>query len=111
MAELSPTITWVPFASLARLLLALLLGLFVDLEREWRGKEAGLRTHGLSALLGAMARTCLQRLVGGRGRRAFVAREDPGGGGGGGFGVGVAGERGDQRRPGRTDVPFAAPGR
>jgi MgtC family len=55
MAELSPTITWVPFASLARLLLALLLGLFVGLEREWRGKEAGLRTHGLSALLGAMA--------------------------------------------------------
>jgi uncharacterized membrane protein (DUF4010 family) len=55
VAELSPTITWVPFASLARLLLALLLGLFVGLEREWRGKEAGLRTHGLSALLGAMA--------------------------------------------------------
>src|SRR6185312_4175559 len=55
MPELGPTITWVPFASLARLLLALLLGLFVGLEREWRGKEAGLRTHGLSCLLGAMA--------------------------------------------------------
>jgi uncharacterized membrane protein (DUF4010 family) len=55
VTELGPTITWVPFASLARLLLALLLGLFVGLEREWRGKEAGLRTHGLSALLGAMA--------------------------------------------------------
>jgi uncharacterized membrane protein (DUF4010 family) len=54
MNELAPTITWVPFASLARLLLALLLGLFVGLEREWRGKEAGLRTHGLSCLLGAM---------------------------------------------------------
>jgi uncharacterized membrane protein (DUF4010 family) len=55
MAELSPTITWVPFASLARLLLALLIGLFVGLEREWRGKEAGLRTHGLASMLGAMA--------------------------------------------------------
>jgi uncharacterized membrane protein (DUF4010 family) len=54
MNELAPTITWVPFASLARLLLALLLGLFVGLEREWRGKEAGLRTHGLAALFGAM---------------------------------------------------------
>lgn len=54
MNELAPTITWVPFASLARLLLALLLGLFVGLEREWRGKEAGLRTHGLACLVGAM---------------------------------------------------------
>ncbi len=54
MNELAPTITWVPFASLARLFLALLLGLFVGLEREWRGKEAGLRTHGLASLLGAM---------------------------------------------------------
>jgi uncharacterized membrane protein (DUF4010 family) len=54
MSQLAPTITWVPFASLARLTLALFLGLFVGLEREWRGKEAGLRTHGLAALLGAM---------------------------------------------------------
>ncbi len=54
MSDLGPTITWVPFASLARLLLALLIGLFVGLEREWRGKEAGLRTHGLASLLGAM---------------------------------------------------------
>ena len=54
MADLGPTITWVPFASLARLFLALLLGLFVGLEREWRGKEAGLRTHALAALLGAL---------------------------------------------------------
>jgi uncharacterized membrane protein (DUF4010 family) len=54
MAELGPTITWVPFASLERLFLALLLGLFVGLEREWRGKEAGLRTHALASLLGAM---------------------------------------------------------
>jgi uncharacterized membrane protein (DUF4010 family) len=54
LPELGPTITWVPFASLARLLLALLLGLLVGLEREWRGKEAGLRTHALASLLGAM---------------------------------------------------------
>jgi uncharacterized membrane protein (DUF4010 family) len=54
MSDLGPTITWVPFASLARLALALLLGLFVGLEREWRGKEAGLRTHALAALLGAL---------------------------------------------------------
>jgi uncharacterized membrane protein (DUF4010 family) len=53
-SDLAPTITWVPFDSLARLLLALLVGLFVGLEREWRGKEAGLRTFGLASLLGAM---------------------------------------------------------
>src|SRR5580692_7787123 len=51
---LAPTITWVPYESLARLLLALLVGLFVGLEREWRGKDAGLRTFGLVSLLGAM---------------------------------------------------------
>jgi uncharacterized membrane protein (DUF4010 family) len=54
MNPLAPTITWVPFASIARLLLALLVGLFVGLEREWRGKDAGLRTFGLVSLLGAM---------------------------------------------------------
>jgi uncharacterized membrane protein (DUF4010 family) len=51
---LAPTITWVPYESLARLLLALLVGLFVGLEREWRGKDAGLRTFGLVSLLGSM---------------------------------------------------------
>lgn len=54
MVPLAPTITWVPFESLARLLLALLVGLFVGLEREWRGKDAGLRTFGLVSLLGSM---------------------------------------------------------
>jgi uncharacterized membrane protein (DUF4010 family) len=54
MNPLAPTVTWVPFESLARLTLSLLLGLFVGLEREWRGKDAGLRTFGLTALLGAM---------------------------------------------------------
>jgi uncharacterized membrane protein (DUF4010 family) len=54
MNPLAPTITWVPFESLARLTLALFVGLFVGLEREWRGKDAGLRTFGLAALLGGM---------------------------------------------------------
>jgi uncharacterized membrane protein (DUF4010 family) len=54
MDPLLPTITWIPFAAMGRLALALLVGLFVGLEREWRGKEAGLRTFGLVGLLGAM---------------------------------------------------------
>src|ERR1700685_269565 len=54
MNALAPTITWVPFDSLARLLLALLVGLFVGLEREWRGKGAGLRTVGLAPVLCSM---------------------------------------------------------
>src|SRR5580704_7806459 len=54
MTPLAPTITWVPYESLARLMLALLVGLFVGLEREWRGKDAGLRTFGLVSLLGSM---------------------------------------------------------
>ena len=45
------TLTWVPLASLMRLTLALAIGLFVGIEREWRGKEAGLRTFGFAALL------------------------------------------------------------
>jgi uncharacterized membrane protein (DUF4010 family) len=45
---------WVPLDTLSRLLLALGVGLFVGLEREWRGKEAGLRTFGLVALLGGL---------------------------------------------------------
>ena len=50
---------WPYAATLQRLALALGLGLFVGLEREWRGKEAGVRTFGLTALLG-----CLAGLVG-----------------------------------------------
>jgi len=34
--------------------LALGLGLFVGLEREWRQKDVGLRTFGFAALLGAL---------------------------------------------------------
>ncbi|HEX4386918.1 MAG TPA: DUF4010 domain-containing protein [Myxococcales bacterium] len=40
--------------SVFRLGLALGLGLFVGLEREWRQKDAGLRTFGFTALLGAL---------------------------------------------------------
>lgn len=50
----APTHLWPPLDSLGRLLLALLVGLFVGLEREWRGKDAGLRTFGLVALLGCL---------------------------------------------------------
>lgn len=46
--------TWPPFHSLSRVMLAIALGLFVGLEREWRGKEAGLRTFAFVALLGAL---------------------------------------------------------
>jgi uncharacterized membrane protein (DUF4010 family) len=48
------TVHWVPLDVLARLVLALGVGLLVGLEREWRGKEAGLRTFGLVSLLGAL---------------------------------------------------------
>ena len=52
--QLAPVVPWVPIQSFARLVLALGVGLFVGLEREWRGKEAGLRTFGLVSLLGAI---------------------------------------------------------
>jgi len=51
---LSDAAVWPPLESLYRLTLALGVGLFVGLEREWRGKEAGLRTFGLVALLGGL---------------------------------------------------------
>lgn len=47
-------VNWVPLDVLGRLLLALGIGLLVGLEREWRGKEAGLRTFGLVSVLGAL---------------------------------------------------------
>lgn len=46
---------WPPLQTLYHLALALGAGLFVGLEREWRGKEAGIRTFGFSALLCGMA--------------------------------------------------------
>lgn len=45
---------WPYLAVLTRLALALALGLLIGMERERRGKEAGLRTFGLVALLGAL---------------------------------------------------------
>lgn len=50
--DASPLWPYVP--TLLRLGLALAIGLFVGLEREHRGKEAGLRTFGFVALLGAL---------------------------------------------------------
>lgn len=54
MGSLPAAVTWVPLDVLARLILALGIGLLVGLEREWRGKEAGLRTFGLVSVLGAL---------------------------------------------------------
>lgn len=48
------TITWPYLFALERLGLALALGLFVGMEREHRGKEAGLRTFAFATLLGAI---------------------------------------------------------
>ncbi|MBW4590367.1 DUF4010 domain-containing protein [Aetokthonos hydrillicola Thurmond2011] len=40
--------------SIKRLALALVIGLFVGLEREWRHKHAGVRTFGFVSLLGSL---------------------------------------------------------
>lgn len=48
----APTFPYLP--TLLRLALTLALGLFVGLERERRGKEAGLRTVGFATLLGGL---------------------------------------------------------
>lgn len=49
-----PTAEWPYVQILLRLALSLALGLLIGLERERRGKEAGLRTFGFIGLLGAM---------------------------------------------------------
>jgi uncharacterized membrane protein (DUF4010 family) len=49
-----PTTSFPYLQTLLRLMLALSLGLFIGLERERRGKEAGLRTFGFAALLGGL---------------------------------------------------------
>jgi len=45
---------WPYLPTLARVVLALALGLFIGLERERRGKEAGLRTFAFASVLGAV---------------------------------------------------------
>ena len=52
--EADPYATLLHLPTLIRLALALGIGLFVGLEREWRGKEAGLRTFGFAGLLGGL---------------------------------------------------------
>jgi hypothetical protein len=54
MGPLDSVVRWPVLESLSRVALALAVGLFVGLEREWRGKEAGLRTFGFASLLGAL---------------------------------------------------------
>jgi uncharacterized membrane protein (DUF4010 family) len=54
MEGLPTVVPWPPLETLKRLMLALAVGLFVGLEREWRGKEAGLRTFGFVAMLTGM---------------------------------------------------------
>ena len=49
-----PQIEWPYLQILMRLGLSLALGLLIGLERERRGKEAGLRTFGFICLLGAL---------------------------------------------------------
>ncbi|MBX3172382.1 MAG: MgtC/SapB family protein [Candidatus Eremiobacteraeota bacterium] len=49
-----PSDQWPYLAALSRLLLALAVGTFVGLEREQRGHMAGLRTFGLTCVLGCM---------------------------------------------------------
>jgi len=48
------SVTWAYVPAIQKLALALALGLFVGMERERRGKQAGLRTFALVCLLGAM---------------------------------------------------------
>ncbi|HEU0120309.1 MAG TPA: MgtC/SapB family protein [Bryobacteraceae bacterium] len=50
---------WPYLATLLRVVLALAIGLFIGMERQRRGKEAGLRTFGLAGLIG-----CLGSLIG-----------------------------------------------
>jgi uncharacterized membrane protein (DUF4010 family) len=54
MDTLPQHVPWPPLETLLRLSLALAVGLFVGLEREWRGKEAGLRTFGIVSLVGGL---------------------------------------------------------
>ncbi len=54
ITRLETVIHWPYVTVFSRLALALAIGLFVGLERERRRKDAGLRTFGFAALLGAI---------------------------------------------------------
>ncbi|KQP37041.1 magnesium transporter accessory protein [Pseudorhodoferax sp. Leaf274] len=54
MSSPLPAESWPYVQILVRLALSLALGLLIGLERERRGKEAGLRTFGFVCLLGAL---------------------------------------------------------
>jgi len=49
-----PDLEWPYSIVLERLVLAVLIGLFIGLERERRGKESGVRTFALAAALGTL---------------------------------------------------------
>ena len=49
-----PFTEWPYLFTLKRLTLAVAVGLFVGIERERRGKEAGLCTFGIAALMGCV---------------------------------------------------------
>src|SRR5574340_587806 len=49
-----PSVEWPYLQVLLRLALGLALGLLIGLERERRGKEAGVRTFGFIGMLGAI---------------------------------------------------------
>ncbi len=51
MDSFASSVSWPYLGTLLRLVLALGLGLFVGLERERRGKEAGVRTFALVSVL------------------------------------------------------------
>lgn len=49
-----PQIQWPYLQTIVRLTLALAIGLFIGLERERRGKEAGMRTFAFASLMGGL---------------------------------------------------------
>ena len=59
-----PNVEWPYTDILVRVALAVALGLLIGIERERRGKEAGLRTFGFICLLGALVLFDGDRLAG-----------------------------------------------
>jgi uncharacterized membrane protein (DUF4010 family) len=60
LADVAPLLQWPYLPTLERLALALAIGIFVGMERQRRGKDAGVRTFAFAGLLG-----CLGGLEGG----------------------------------------------